>query len=218
MPARRSGRLVRRLLRTRRGRLLEVTAAWQRLPAPDPVPRRPCIGPAAARIRLWTCQPRASLPSEGSAQNSCPPRFLSCRLDLMSATVHAGETVACIGGKARDPCGTRRGAANADGAPSGATRGPRGAAAPPPRAVARSGWHGGRSSTCLRSATWRLLGRRQRRKTPRQSSFFLATKHAHQEAAGAWPCRDAVVATCLPAHAQPLNLRAAPPKPLQKPG
>ena len=86
-------------------------------------PRCPCIGPAAARIRLWTCRPRPSLPSEGSVQNSCPPRFLSCRLALMSATVHAGETAACIGGKARDPCGARRGAANADGAPGGATRG-----------------------------------------------------------------------------------------------
>ena len=85
----------------------------------------------------------ASLPSEGSAQNSCLPRFLNCRPAFSCPRPCMPTRLSpASGGKARDLCGARRGAADADGAPGGATRGAarRRGAAPKGGSAMRLAW------------------------------------------------------------------------------
>ena len=85
----------------------------------------------------------ASLPSEGSAQNSCLPRFLNCRPAFSCPRPCMPTRLSpASGDKARDLCGARRGAADADGAPGGATRGAarRRGAAPKGGSAMRLAW------------------------------------------------------------------------------
>ena len=60
----------------------------------------------------------------GSAQNSCPPRFLNCRPAFSRPRPCMPTRLSpASGGRARDPCDARRGVEDVDGASGGATRG-----------------------------------------------------------------------------------------------